>query len=651
MRMLAAQTSTPTLNCLEVLPNGNVALHITPSSDPGNQFSHYEVLASISKTGPFSVVIPSITPISTSVIVHSSTVAVVQQYFYVVRAVELDNDRSENSDTLGTIFLNIYSKTPALELEYNSPRGFPGTFTITRQQPPAAPVTLTVTTSEKHYDVISQCSVNLIYQVLQQHSSGCVSKSNSIDGWYSDTKYPDELSVDSISVLPDGRTILAWTEAPDFDVDSYFVIQRFENKNAFIAAFRGRDSTSWIFDSTTALNEPVKLSVMAKDSCSKQSTFDERPVTMHLRYGYDYCNYITKLEWTRYQAMRNGIREYRIYCSINNGPYQLIGVTGNSTFEHDSIPPLSQLSYFIRVVNGDGSITASSNRIYFFSREVPIPGLNHVRAATVTREQNIDVQLVVDQDITFTTLDIQRSGSGGNYVTIGTIPYAGGAYYTFNDLQAEPGKQPYYYRAILRDSCGNARGISNISRTIFLKVQPGEEGYRPQLNWTPYQGFRAGVSEYRVYRVVNNEFYNVALASTPSHVTTFTDDVSEIASLGSDIAYYVEAVENTASSQSFYATANSNLVPVYVEGLIYVPNAFAPNGVNKTWKPVTHFVDHADYRVKVFNRWGQEVFYANDHHTSWDGKNCPGGVYVYLITYKNARGEYKEQKGTILLLE
>ena len=97
--------------------------------------------------------------------------------------------------------------------------------------------------------------------------------------------------------------------------------------------------------------------------------------------------------------------------------------------------------------------------------------------------------------------------------------------------------------------------------------------------------------------------------------------------------------------------SHSNVADVYMEGGIFIPSAFAPNGSNKTWLPITNFIDKSDYLIRVFDRWGHQVFQTNNDTEAWDGSNLPGDVYVYIISYKNARGEFKEAKGTVLLMK
>ncbi len=85
-----------------------------------------------------------------------------------------------------------------------------------------------------------------------------------------------------------------------------------------------------------------------------------------------------------------------------------------------------------------------------------------------------------------------------------------------------------------------------------------------------------------------------------------------------------------------------------------VPNAFTPNGdgVNDTFGPVYQCY-FADYRLRVFNRWGQEVFTSTDPAVGWDGRvsgsDAPSEVYIWHAVYtawhegqlfsRSARGE------------
>ncbi|HRX00614.1 MAG TPA: gliding motility-associated C-terminal domain-containing protein, partial [Cyclobacteriaceae bacterium] len=46
--------------------------------------------------------------------------------------------------------------------------------------------------------------------------------------------------------------------------------------------------------------------------------------------------------------------------------------------------------------------------------------------------------------------------------------------------------------------------------------------------------------------------------------------------------------------------------------------------------------------IRIYNRWGKEVFKSTDRDFKWYGKGEAAGVYYYLIKYSN-----KEYKGAL----
>ena len=86
---------------------------------------------------------------------------------------------------------------------------------------------------------------------------------------------------------------------------------------------------------------------------------------------------------------------------------------------------------------------------------------------------------------------------------------------------------------------------------------------------------------------------------------------------------------------------------------LLVPNAFTPGKrTNNTFRLVNAFgLD--EFRLQVFNRWGEQVYQTSNSADGWDGKykgiEQSSGMYVYIISYKDA-GERKTQRGTVMLV-
>lgn len=92
---------------------------------------------------------------------------------------------------------------------------------------------------------------------------------------------------------------------------------------------------------------------------------------------------------------------------------------------------------------------------------------------------------------------------------------------------------------------------------------------------------------------------------------------------------------------------------------LYFPNVFSPgvDGLNDVFKPVAENI--TDYKIAIFNRWGEKVYEGNDLSTGWDGKfndkNAPEGLYLYTAQYTGyqAASASKEKyfvKGVVTIL-
>ena len=92
-----------------------------------------------------------------------------------------------------------------------------------------------------------------------------------------------------------------------------------------------------------------------------------------------------------------------------------------------------------------------------------------------------------------------------------------------------------------------------------------------------------------------------------------------------------------------------------IENLLFLPNAFTPNGdgLNDNFI-VIYPPDNLDsFKMYIYNRWGQLVFESKDITAGWDGMykgvQAPAGVYAYKIEY--SIGIYKfEETGTLMLV-
>lgn len=100
-----------------------------------------------------------------------------------------------------------------------------------------------------------------------------------------------------------------------------------------------------------------------------------------------------------------------------------------------------------------------------------------------------------------------------------------------------------------------------------------------------------------------------------------------------------------------HITSVSNEVIIVPAMSIYVPNTFTPNGdgLNDTFGVAGEAIE--EFRMQVFNRWGQLVFESKNAMDRWDGtylgEAVPMGTYVYKITAATAKGGRQLKEGQV----
>ena len=90
----------------------------------------------------------------------------------------------------------------------------------------------------------------------------------------------------------------------------------------------------------------------------------------------------------------------------------------------------------------------------------------------------------------------------------------------------------------------------------------------------------------------------------------------------------------------------------------YAPNAFTPN--NDTRNDVFYIfgegIDNSTFEMRIFNRWGEQVFFSADMNSGWSGrvgeggKLLPEGAYSWAVTFRDVKQKPHKYRGTVILV-
>lgn len=88
--------------------------------------------------------------------------------------------------------------------------------------------------------------------------------------------------------------------------------------------------------------------------------------------------------------------------------------------------------------------------------------------------------------------------------------------------------------------------------------------------------------------------------------------------------------------------------------VLLFPNIFSPNGDGINDKLSFVLLGADELQLKVFNRWGQEVFSTNNFEHYWDGNQngqlCPAGNYLAVLQYRSETSTWKVFRKEIQLI-
>ncbi|QNF31367.1 gliding motility-associated C-terminal domain-containing protein (plasmid) [Adhaeribacter swui] len=191
----------------------------------------------------------------------------------------------------------------------------------------------------------------------------------------------------------------------------------------------------------------------------------------------------------------------------------------------------------------------------------------------------------------------------------------------------------YEYQISTRNGCQQII-TSNQHHTIQLQNKSGEEDKNITLSWNAYEGWPNGVERYEIWRRLDQESDMKLVGQLPGSLLTFAD-LSTID--GFEHVYWVKAIAKGSSFASW-----SNSIQLTFKHPLLPPNVFTPNndGVNDLFE-IRNLELYPANQLRIYNRWGQEVYKASGYKNNWSAENVTEGTYFYQLLLLNSGQQIK----------
>lgn len=526
---------------------------------------------------------------------------------------------------------------------------------------PFAPLTTITTATQTTYTDLGRLGIGPTWYYYMVTNANCPGATQLSSDTVNNLN-PAIPEIINVTVTPGGDVIINWAPSTSPQTHGY-VIYYFlpSNQNAIpLDTVYGLNTTTYtdvLADPTTQI---LDYTVSAFDSCNNSSAFNEDwHNTMYLTGGIATCDNRVAMQWNRYINWPQGVKEYQIWVTTNGGPPTLAATvdSGTVTYNYTGFTDGDSLYIIVKAISAaDTNVTSNSNELALEATVVQIPSYLYVTNATITANNHISFTWMIDTTSELIYYKVDNSVNQVSFDPVIQIPAPDPLNWLETHIDSNnvfPENNPYWYRVTAFDSC-NHLFVSDSVKTISLK---GElfDYYVAHLNWNSFEIPYGTVIGQNLYRDFGNG--PQLIAAFGPDVNEYSDSLQDFLSERGIFCYRIEAeyVLNLPNGYNANLSSFSNEQCIIHRPIIYIPNAFAPNGLNNVFKPTIIYGEPKAYTMSIFNRWGAQIFTTNDPTAGWDGteggKPSQMGAYAYLIQFNANDGVKVERKGMVLLVK
>ncbi|RVU00455.1 gliding motility-associated C-terminal domain-containing protein [Mucilaginibacter limnophilus] len=316
---------------------------------------------------------------------------------------------------------------------------------------------------------------------------------------------------------------------------------------------------------------------------------------------------------------------YRWYSNATGGTALSTGITYTVTINADA-------TYYVEAVNATGCTSTTRTAVTVTVNPTPQAPELSTQGMTICPGSTATLSVTAQTGVTVNWYD---AATGGSLVATGN---------SFTTPVLNTGAT--YYAEAVSDDGGCASTVRTAAVVSIL--QPLEA---PSVTV-------GGTTTTSVTFTWNNVTGAVSYQISTDNGQTFTDAGSGTSYTVSnmqpntEVSLIVRAVGNADCQMS--ANSNTATGSSTANGVIFVPNAFTPNGDGNNDVLYVYSSSIQSLNFYVYDQWGELVFRSNNQANGWDGtykgNRMPVGVYVYYMEATTTDGQKVNKKGSITLL-
>ncbi len=509
-----------------------------------------------------------------------------------------------------------------------------------------------------NHKLINLCSI-LILGFLNHNISGQKSETS--------------LHIDSVSVTEETDVAIGWAFESDI-TEGYFVLhRRMDNVYDSIAAIDNFDIDFFVDTLVNASDKPYSYYISARklkeDGTYESFASSKAHQTIFIEdLAQDVCKENINIQWSNYvvtttvhspDTLEAPFDSTIVMFSYENEGFETadtLSIKQDST----SFPASKPGEYCFKLRSFDSenpSHTSTSNIRCISATTLEPPEFAYLRKASVIDNAFIRLSLYVDSTISNPAYVIHKDyGQNEDFSPVDTIN-SGKANITYDDdADIFTSAHDYYFTVL--DSCRMPVKNSNTVSSLFLHAVPLSNNEN-LLQWNIPEGFPGGVERFVIRRKTGQDDDFETIALVPGYQDYYNDifstDNQDL--MLHEYIYKIKAIEASQNPFGFKDTVYSNHAEAVREIEIFIPNAFKPESTieqNRVFKPVIRNARPRQYRMMIYNNWGQIVFRTEDHDVGWNGningKRASAGIYLYEISFRTDNGKTHNKKGTVNLI-